>query len=43
LTDLFLCAAPQLDYDGVEIVDTVFDFALQKAVQYQSARNRDAI
>jgi Uncharacterised protein conserved in bacteria (DUF2336) len=30
VTELFLSAAPQLDDDGVAIVDTVFDFALPK-------------
>lgn len=30
LTDLFLSSAPQLDEDGVEVFDSVFDCALQK-------------
>ena len=29
LTDLFLSAAPQLDEDGVEVFDNVFDVALE--------------
>lgn len=31
LTDLFLSAAPQLDEDGVEVFDSVFDVALEKS------------
>lgn len=29
LTDLFLASAPQLDEDGVEVFDTVFDVVLE--------------